>query len=165
MANITRGVVSIAVGAIAVDGDAGTSLAALGLTKKGTAKMAQDDPTVTNIFAEEQDAPVDTISTQGNITFTWTIINPDTTTLVALYGGTASGSSPNKKWNMPASISPIEQTVKITPKKGMSVIFPRASVAAKLNGDFTNEDVFGIDVTITALAPTKSGVGPVQFVE
>lgn len=165
MANLTRGVLSIMVGAIAGDGGPGTSLAVLGLTKKGTAKMTQADGTTTDLFAEEQDQPVDSITTQGDITFVWTVMNPDTATLVTLFGGTASGTSPNKIWNMPASVVSQELTVKITPKKGMSVIFPRAQVTARLNGDFTSEDLFGIDVTVKALVPTKSGVGPVQFVE
>ncbi|MBN8821273.1 MULTISPECIES: hypothetical protein [unclassified Spirosoma] len=165
MANLTRGVLSIALGAIAGDGGPGTSLTTLGYTKKGTAKMAQADANITNLYAEENDQPVDSITTQGDITFSWTVMNPDTATLVTLFGGTASGTTPNKTWNMPASVVSQELTVKITPKKGMAVVFPRASVTAKLNGDFSSEDLFGVDVTIKALVPTKSGVGPVQFIE
>ncbi|MVM35262.1 hypothetical protein GO755_34895 [Spirosoma sp. HMF4905] len=163
MALITRGIVSIALGAINVDGGPGTTLATLGLTKKGTAKIQQDDGTTTDIMAEESDTPVESITTAGSTTFVWTILNPDIDTAIALFGGTATGTSPNRVWNMPASVVAIEQTVKITPTKGMSVIFPRAQVTVKLNGDFTKEDVFGFDVSIKALQPTKSGVGPVQF--
>lgn len=165
MANITRGVNTIQVGAIAGDGGPGTTLAVLGLTLAGTAKMTQSDASVQDILVEESDVPLDSIKTPGKIDFNWTIANPDTATLVALFGGTASGTSPNKTWNMPAAIITQELTVKVTPQKGMAVVFPRASVTAKLNGDFSKTAVFGIDVTITPLLPTKSGVGPVQFIE
>ncbi len=165
MSNITRGVNQITVGAIAVDGGPGATLAALGLTKEGTAKMSQTDASTQDIMVEESDTPLDSIVTPGKISFTWTIANPDTMTLVALFGGTATGTSPNKIWNMPATVITQELTVKITPRKGMSVTFPRASVTAKMNGDFSKTDVFGIDVTITPLLPTKSGVGPVQYQE
>lgn len=165
MSKITRGVNTIEVGAIASDGGPGTALAVLGLTLAGTAKMSQSDATTQDILVEESDVPLDSIITPGSIAFNWTIANPDTATLVTLFGGTATGTSPNKTWNMPAAVITQELTVKVTPKKGMTVVFPRASVTAKMNGDFSKTAVFGIDVTITPLLPTKAGVGPVQFIE
>jgi hypothetical protein len=82
-----------------------------------------------------------------------------------LFGGAATGTSPAKTWNMPATTPTIEQTVKITPADGMTLIIPRGQVTAKLNGQFSRQNLFVIDVTVTALAPTKSGVGPIQILE
>jgi len=165
MAKYTIGVSSITVGAIAGDGGPGTTLAALGLTMEDSCKLTQDDPTTTEFFAEEQDAAVFTKSKGGAIKLTFQVMDPDTDTLVALFGGSAPGTTPNKTWNMPATIPTIEKTVKVTPSEGMTVMIPRGSIVAKLNGDFSKKALFVIDVTVTALTPTKSGVGPIQFIE
>lgn len=165
MAKYTIGIAAITLGAVAVDGGPGTSLAALGLTLADSCKLNQDDPETTSFFAEEQEAAVYVKTKAGAITLTFQIMNPDTATLVSLFGGSTNGATPNKTWNMPATTPTIEQTVKIAPQDGMTMIIPRGSVAAKLNGEFSRKNLFVIDVTVTALTPTKAGVGPIQFVE
>ncbi len=92
-------------------------------------------------------------------------MNPDTATLQTLYAGTAATVSSVKTWNMPANIPTLEQTIKVTPLEGMGFVIPRGQVEAKLNGDFARQSIFVIDVTVTCLTPTKTGVGPIQFFE
>jgi len=165
MAKYTIGISTIKLGNVAVDGGPGTSLATLGYTYEDSCKLNQDDPEVTSFFAEEVEDAVYKKEKKGAITLTFQIMNPDTATLIALFGGTATGSSPAKTWNMPDTTPTIEQTVEITPQDGMKMVIPRGSVSAKLNGEFSRKQLFLIDVTITALKPTKTGVGPIQFIE
>lgn len=165
MAKYTIGISAITLGAIAGDGGPGTSLASLGQTYQDSCKLTQEDPEVTEFFSEEEEAAVYSKSKGGKITLTFQIMNADTATLVALFGGTATGTSPNKTWNRPATTPTIEQTVKVVPQDGMSLVIPRGSVIAKLNGEYSRKGLFLIDVIVTALTPTKSGVGPVQFIE
>lgn len=160
----TIGIAAITVGAIAGDGGPGTTLAALGYTLEKTGKLNQADATVTEFKVEEVDQAVYTKSTPGPITLTFSIANPDIDTLIAVFGGTASGTSPAKIWNMPDTIAAIVQTVKVVPSDGFKAItIPRGQLTAKINGELTRDTLFVIDVTVTALQPTKSGVGPIQF--
>lgn len=165
MAKYTLGISAIELGNLATDGGPGTTLAALGLTYEDSCKLAQDDPEVTEFFAEEVEDAVLTRSKKGKTTLTFQIMNADTTTLVALFGGSATGASPNKTWNSPDNTPTIEQTVRVTPIDGMKLVIPRGSVSAKLNGEFSRKGLFLIDVTVTALKPTKTGVGALQFIE
>ncbi|QDK80831.1 hypothetical protein EXU85_20350 [Spirosoma sp. KCTC 42546] len=166
MALYTIGITSITVGAIAGDGGPGTSLTSLGYTLEKTAKLNQADATVTEFKVEEVDAAVYTKSTPGAITLTWSLANPDVDTMIAVFGGTASGTSPARVWNMPASVVAIEQTIKIIPSDGFKAItIPRGQLTAKLNGELTRDTLFVLDITVTALQPTKSGVGPIQFTQ
>lgn len=169
MATYTIGVSAITLGNVASDGGPGTSLAPLGLTNEGSCKLNQADPDTTNFFAEEQDSAVFSFSKAGATTVTFQILNPDTATLKAVFGGSIGVATVNSKqvstWNMPASVPTIEQTVQITPQQGMVVIIPRGLVTAKLNGELAKKNLFMIDVTVTALAPIKAGVGPIQFVQ
>lgn len=161
----TIGVSAITIGAIATDGGPGTTLASLGYTTEGSAKLTQADPETTEFFVEETDDAVYTKNKRGKVTLEFSISNPDADTLVALFGGSATGNSPNKIWNMPATIPVIEKTVKVAPSEGFSgIIIPRGSLTAKLNGSMTKKDLFVVDVMVTALIPTKSGVGPIQFI-
>lgn len=162
----TLGVAAISVGAIAGDGGPGTSLSPLGFTYQNSTRLNQDDPTVTNFYVEEQSQPVKVRSTPGEISLTFQVANPDIDTLIKVFGGTASGTSPNRVWNMPATIPTIEQTVKLEPQEGLkSVIIPRGSISAKLNGEFSQQNLFLLDITVTALVPEKTGVGPIQITQ
>ena len=54
-----------------------TGYTAFGLTYEDTCKMSQEDPEVTEFYAEEEDDPVETVEKQGKITFSFSIMNPD----------------------------------------------------------------------------------------
>lgn len=165
MANYTLGIASIQVGAIAGDGGPGTTLAALGKTYQDSCRLTQEDPTTTEFFSEEDEDAVFTKTKKGKTTLTFQIMDADTDTLVKVFGGTATGTSPNKTWNAPNTTPTIEQTVKVTPQNGMTLVIPRGSITAKLNGEFSRQGLFLIDVVVTVLTPTKAGVGPIQFIE
>jgi hypothetical protein len=86
-------------------------------------------------------------------------MNPDTTTLQKLFGGVVTGSGDTAKWTAPLSLPVIEKSVKVTPQQGLIWEFPRMKIAAKINGSFSRENVFVIEVTGTGLTPTKAGTG------
>jgi hypothetical protein len=153
----TLGLAKIEIGDIANDGGMGTTLAILGQTLQGTCNITQDDPEVSEFFAEELDDAVVSIGKRGKTTIAFSIMNPDTAVLLKTLGGTVTGSGDAAKWSAPASLPVIEKSVKITPQQGLVWEFPRVKIVAKINGAFSRENVFVIEVTGTALQPTKSG--------
>jgi hypothetical protein len=158
MADIyTLGLAKIEIGDIASDGSMGTTLAVWGQTLQGTCNITQDDPETTEFFAEELDDAVVSISKRGKTTITFSIMNPDTSVLQKTLGGTVSGTGDAAKWNAPTKLPVIEKSLKITPQQGLVWEFPRVKIVAKINGAFSRDNVFAIEVTGTALQPTKSG--------
>jgi hypothetical protein len=156
----TLGLAKIEIGDIANDGGMGTSLDVLGQTLQGTCNISQDDPETTEFFAEELDDPVVSISKRGKTTLTFSIMNPDVQVLQKALGGTVSGSGDAAKWSSPTQIPIIEKSVKVTPQQGLIFEFPRVKIVAKINGAFSRDNIFVIEVTGTALQPTKSGTAP-----
>jgi hypothetical protein len=153
----TIGLSSIKVGDIAEDGDMGESLAVLGQTYQDTCKFGQDDPETTDFYAEEVDDPVFSMSKAGKTTFTFSIMNPELVTLQSLLGGTITGSGDSAKWGAPDTMPIIEKSVKITPQQGLAFDIPRMKIVAKINGEFSKKGLLLIEVTGTALQPTKPG--------
>jgi hypothetical protein len=154
----TIGLSSIKVGDIASDGDMGDTLAILGQTYQDTCKFTQDDPEVTDFYAEELDAPVFSMVKAGKSTFTFSIMNPELTTLKAMLGGTIKGDGDSAKWGAPSKMPIIEKSVMITPIQGIAFDIPRMKIVAKINGEFSKKGLLFIEVTGTALQPTKDGV-------
>jgi len=71
---------------------------------------------------------------------------------------TAVSASP-ESWEAPASSAELEQSVRATFKVGGKVEIPRAKIAAKLQLNFQKTKLAQVDLVITALIPTKTGVG------
>lgn len=161
---ITLGLSSILVGAVANDGGAGTTLAALGLTYQDSCKMTQDDPEVNEFFAEEYEDPIVRKQKKGKTTFSFQLMNADAEALAAVFGGTVTGTTP-KVWNSPTVSPTIEKTVKITPQEGLTITIPRGSLTAKINAEFSRKGLFLIDVMVVPLTPTKAGVSPMTATE
>jgi hypothetical protein len=153
------GLSKIEVGDIAADGDMGTSLSRLGNTLQGTCNITQEDPETNDFFAEEFDDPAVTISRRGKTSLAFSVMNPDLTTLQSCFGGTVTGTGSSAKWVAPVSLPSIEKSVRVTPQMGLIWEFPRMKITAKINGVFSRENVFVIEVTGTASQPSKTGVG------
>src|SRR5438477_56453 len=105
MSKYKLGLVNIKTGAIAVDGDMGTTLTAIGDTVAGSATMTTSDDTKTDFNIEESSSPVmSIISTPGAITLTWSTYNNDVDNLVRMFGGTkvaGNGTTTGDTWNAP----------------------------------------------------------------
>lgn len=125
-----------------------------GLTYEDTCKMSQEDPETTEFYAEEEDDPVESIDKAGKITFTFSIMNPDLTTLNRLFGGEVATDI----WSYPDTVSTVEESVIILPKKGLKFQIPRMKLTAKINGEFSKKGLLLIEVTGTVMKPKTSGL-------
>jgi hypothetical protein len=157
MANVyTLGLAKIEIGDVADDGGMGDTLSQLGYTNQDSCNFTQEDPETTDLYAEEVDDPVVSISRAGKTTFNFSVMNPDVDVLAELLGGTVTGSGASAKWNAPDTIPDIEKSVRITPLQGLVFEIPRMKITAKINGQFSKTNVFVIDVTGTVLQPEKT---------
>lgn len=154
------GLVTIEMGDIAGDGSMGTSLTAVGDTVQGTAQLTQEDGTNTDFNIEEEDDPILTLQTvKGKITLAWSCYNVSSDTLVKFFGGTVVVGPP-EKWEAPASIPELEQSIKLTDKRGNIIEIVRAKVNAKFNWSFTKDKLAQIDLTASILTPTAADTPP-----
>lgn len=153
MGVFTIGLEKIEFGDIEEDGGLATSFAALGKTQRDSLTVSTEDPEITEFLSEESDTPEDTNETPGATTIDFILMDPDATVFEKLFGGTADGEA----WSAPSQATKLEQSIKITPRKGLVYTFPRASVVTKLNASFGRTEVSGLQVTATVLQPTKEG--------
>ncbi|GAA4328568.1 hypothetical protein [Flaviaesturariibacter amylovorans] len=77
-------------------------------------------------------------------------------------GGTGSGfavvvSAITSKWELGDTLPEIEQSVRLTDKKGNVITIPRGKVIAKLNLGLSKTKLGQLDVTVNVLQPLKSG--------
>jgi len=162
---LTLGVSAIEMGPIASDGGPGTALTPLGLTDAdSTNSFTQEDATTTDYNALESDTPVYQKSIAGKSTLIFTLLDPDPDSMVRVMGGTATGTAPNKSWNMPRGAVNIEQTVLLKSEIGMWLTIPRGKVTAKINHDLSKTGgKLAIDISVVVLIPTKAGVAPAIY--
>jgi hypothetical protein len=156
----TLGLAKIEIGAIAADGGMGTTLTVWGQTLQGTCNVTQDDPETTDFYAEEVDDPVVSISKRGKTTVVFSVMNPDVAALEKFFGGSVDSQVTPPTWKAPANLPAIEKSLKITPQIGLIWEFPRVKITAKLNGQFSRENIFVIEVSGAVLQPEKSGEPP-----
>lgn len=153
MGKVTIGLSKIEIGAIAVDGGMGTSLASLGYTYKDSCSLVTADPETTEHYSEEKDDPVASSDKGGKTTLSFQVMDPDVDVLAILLGGTADTTAGT--WAAPDSIPVIEKSVKVTPTQGLYFEFPRMKLTAKINANFSKSGILLIDVVGTVLTPTK----------
>lgn len=158
MGQINIGIAKIELGALAADKGESTAYGVLGYTEEGTAKLNWDDPTETEFNVEEIDTPIYIASKAGKKTFTFTIANPDKTTLQKVFGATVTGTGPTERIDFPDSAVLLEQSLKITPQQGFGLIAPRVKVTAKLTSDLGRANLLGVEVTATVMQPEKAGL-------
>ncbi|WP_213279323.1 hypothetical protein [Chryseobacterium indologenes] len=157
---INIGVAEIAIGAIAADGDMGTTLAPLGYTEEGSAQINWDDPTETEFKVEELSTPIHIQSTDGKKTVVFKVADPDLDTFVEAFGGTKSGTGADEVFNFPSKTPTIEKSLKFTPEQGIGLKIPRAKITAKLSSNIGRAALLGVEISATVLQPKKAGVAP-----
>lgn len=159
MSLVTRGLTKIEYAQILSDGSTGTTWATLGYTAEGTAKLVEEDGTTTDFMAEESDTPIDSYTTTGKTKLNFSVIDPDTTTLEKALGGSVVSTT----WNRASTKPSIEYSWKVTTAKGLITTIPRGKVVGKLNSEFSKKNVFMIDIEVTVLTPTKSGLADISM--
>lgn len=163
METYLTGLSKIEIGDIAGDGDVSAAFAAVGQVYKDTAKIEQADGEVFEHEVEEVDDPVVTVPTKGRTTIEWSIIDFTPENLVKVLGGTASGTTPNEKWVSADTAAVIEKSVKITPKTGKPITFPRVSLRARINYALGKSGIAQVIISGTVLQPTKTGVKSISI--
>lgn len=157
------GVAKIEIGTIAVDGDVSAAFASPGNIYKDTAEITQEQDADTEHFCEEQDEAFAIVpgTKKTKIKFAVTDFTP--AALVALLGGTATGVAPNNSWTAPATTDIIEKSVKVTPKSGKTITFPRVSLRAMINYKLAKSGIAQVMVEGTVMTPTKTGVAAIKI--
>ncbi|MGJ0698015.1 hypothetical protein ACR75N_04860 [Parabacteroides merdae] len=149
------GLTKIEVANIGSDGAPG-EYATLGKTYEGTCNMVDEDPTTTEFYCEEEDEPVVSIAKKGKTTINWSIMNADANVMKKIFGGKVIEAVPGTSgaiWEAPAKMEAKELAVKLTPYIGCTFEIARASVTAKINGNFGKNDIFLVDMILTVLTP------------
>lgn len=158
MSTVTLGLKSLKVGDIAADGGMGTTLAALGLTAENTCSFVQEEGTTTEFFAEEVDAPVAEAEKAGLTKLNFSILDADGATLQKIFGGEYDVAT--KVWSAPRGVVTKEQSIEVTPKQGLTLKIPRASLKGRFNSQFSKNGLFQVELSCTVLTPTKEGEPP-----
>jgi hypothetical protein len=161
--NRLLGVAKIEIGAIAVDGDVATVFASPGVIYKDTAEIMQEQEADTEHYCEEQDEAFAIVpgAKKTKIKFAVTDFTP--AALVALLGGTATGVAPADSWTAPATTDIIEKSIKITPKSGKVITFPRVALRAIINYKLAKSGIAQVVVEGTVMTPTKTGVAAIKI--
>ena len=157
------GVSSIQIGAIATDGDVSTTFAALGVTYKDTAEIVQTQDADTEHVCEESEDPFAIVPGIKKTAIKWTITDVTPATLVQILGGTASGAAPNDSWVAPATSDILEKSVKITPKSGKVITFPRVALKATIDYKLQRAGILKVNIEGRVLTPTKTGVAAIKL--
>ncbi len=160
MGQINIGLTKVELGNIAVDGGMGTTLAALGNTLEGTMNLNTDDPQVTEFFVEEFDDPLHEEHREGKKTIAFTVADPDLQTLVKVFGGAVTGTGVSEVYTPPLTPATVEQSVKITPKRGIGFNIVRAKITAKFTSQIGRGALLGLEISGAILRPTKADTAP-----
>lgn len=165
---VSLGLASIGFGAIAADGGPATLFAALGLTYQDSCKLMTDDPEITEHYAEEVEDPIVRKQKKGKTTLTFQVMDADTNTLVAVFGGTRTGNGSTATpwtWKAPVVTPNIEQSVQLKMTQGYTILIPRGSVTAKIESDVSRKGIFLVTVTVVAMQPKKADIPPIYMSE
>lgn len=137
--------------------------AKFGNTLEGTCNIDTSDPEVSETFVEESDVAVMSIEKGGGQTLKWTSVDPDSSALVALMGGTYDAET--KIWDAPRAIHKSEVAVRFKLKTGQWLVWGRVSVVGKMAGDVTKDGVIGFECTGTVLAPGDGTSAPYKIMD
>jgi hypothetical protein len=152
------GVKKIEMGAIAVDGDMGTVLTDIGTIYKDTCDLQEEDGTATEHYGEQYDDPFLVIEKRGKLTLKFSIVDVTPDNLVKFLGGSVTTVSTKDTWNRPLTVPVIEKSFKVTTQNDVIFEIPRGKVKGKINWKVAGQEVAKVDITVTAMQPTKTGV-------
>ena len=148
---VAMGLSKIEVGTPVSGGEA-TSYATLGYTDPDSCTLDTEDPETTDINAEEADDPIYSISKGGKSTLNFNVLNPLTTTLTQMMGGTVDQTT--GAWEAPTQLTQPELSVKITMESGHIFRFPRVKFFCKYSGSFGKSEPIKLACIGSVLIPT-----------
>lgn len=163
------GLTSVLLGAIASDGDMGTTLTELlGATAKDSASLIFTPPTTEDIEIEEEDAVYDVLNTaNGKWELKLESFNVSAKTLGDTMGGTyTAGVDPAPDtWEAPSSYILKEMSAKVTTRNGVVIDLPRVKIMAAPSLNFAKGALGRLAITGTVMQPTKSGVSHMKYTD
>ncbi len=129
----------------------------IGATYRDEATLSEDDPTVTEHFANEYDDPIESDITGGKKKLTFTLIDWTPETLVQYFGGAVDGLGTAKQWLAPVQKTKFERAFRIRSKTGNQYItFPRVSCYAKYDYKLAPSGIAKILVVGTVMTPVDA---------
>lgn len=128
----------------------------LGYNLEGSVSLTQDDPTLTEIYVEESDLPIESNEKAGARKFQSSIPDLSFGVLQTLFGATAESAVQDgetvTRVAMPDSNQAIYYAFKFVPVSGAKAfIFTKGKVAAKVNGNMSKTETVNVDLVITSL--------------
>lgn len=159
---VIKGLSKVEWSPLASDGDVGTTWTDIGLTARdATSSLTTAEGTVSEIYANETDTPVDTTTTPGVTTLDLSVLVHDEDSLVAVLGGTKTGTGSGSDpyvWNAADVIPELEKSFRITTRSNDRIIISRTKVNPLITYDFGPDGVLLVNIKATMLQPLKSGV-------
>lgn len=151
---ITLGVSKIEYGEVLIgSGAMQTKLMQTSNTYRDSVTFAPEDGDTNSFFIEENDFPLETITSAGQWVVEWDILTPTTTEMAAFMGGTEDLTGNAPAWKAPTESANIEKAIKITPKKGYILAFPKAQIQAKMTGGYKKGEPVLLHVRAIAETP------------
>lgn len=134
---------------------------------EGTVSLTQDDPTLTEIYVEESDLPIESNEKAGVRKFNSSIPDLSHGVLQTLFWGNLEASRATAatqdgedvtRFEMPDSSQAVYYAFKFVPNSGAKAfIFTKGKVAAKINGNFSKTESMNVDLVVTSLKSDVTG--------
>lgn len=161
---ITTGLFQIQVADIAVDGDAGTQFNKIGKVFEGTCKVSHDKADQTAFNQEGHASPEFVVKKRKMPTIEISLMLPSLQTFADYVGGTITGdgSTTPFRFGMDGTEEIAEKTIKVVHKSGLTYLIPRADLEGVLADEASDTGQLLVNITITPLAPKKTGVKAFQ---
>lgn len=156
------GLRKLLIGTIPNDFAMATMLAAMPLSLKQTASLKEADQNVTEIYAEEVDYPIESLSEPGQTILATSIADFTPVILAMLKGGIVTGVAPDDKWNAPQGAVDIEKAFAIITKKNLLIELPRVKVNAVINMALQKQGIDQVDLKCPILLP-QGGLPPIMI--
>ncbi|WP_149913496.1 hypothetical protein [Sphingobacterium cavernae] len=166
MSNVSYGMKtnSLLIGAVAVDGGAGTVLTSPGKVLEDTVELTPSDSTKTAFTAQGDSDPFVLSVKKGIREGQFDLGTLDPEVIADLAGGTVTGSGANKVYNAPTgNPAPIYKTLKIIDEQNVAWLFPRVLIDADIIGRWRNGELNVLRVKFTVMQPTKTGIAPLMY--
>lgn len=162
MAKSLKGYKAFRMGAIAVDGSMGTTLAPLGTTVKGSTSASTSEAQTQDFFIEEQSGAFESSVTEDPFfSGVLELYDVHPLTAVKVFGGTTAsvgtGASKKLKFIPPTSYTPLEQSIEIESKNGAVLGITRAQILPVWNLSYQDGELGKIVINWKQLVPTKDG--------
>lgn len=147
----TYGLKQIKSGDPTEDGTMPAVLEELCRTYRDSCEFTEDDPQITEEFADQEDDPIEVFSTKGAKQIKFSTFDYSPETLAKLKGGTVV----NGQWAEPTSSTSIYQAIELTTDTDTPFQFPKCRVLTKFNAKFVKNGLALLEVTLKPLSPAK----------